>query len=80
MPKKTPSAPPDTAPITLTCTSVRVKTTATPVARAKRTIHARRPAPVVPKGEPVADATPSEPVRIERPAAKSPRRARRGQP
>lgn len=73
MPKKTPPPPADVAPLTLSGTTVSLRP-ATGAARAKPTIHARRPPPGIPKGNPVADATPSKPVAIERPDVKTPRR------
>jgi hypothetical protein len=80
MPKKKPPVPPDVAPLALTGTPVKVEVTTTPVTRAPRTIHERRPAPRVPKGETVADAAPSAPVAIERPTARPPGRSRRRRP
>jgi hypothetical protein len=73
--KKTPHAPADIAPIELTCTSATVVAKAgKPAVRAKRTIHPRRPAPAIPKGEPVFDETPSAPVKIEKPTVRASRK------
>ena len=66
MPRKAaPPARTDVAKVKLTATDVTVKATKKPLV-AKRTIHERRAAPPVPKGAPVSDASPSEPVKIGR--------------
>jgi len=80
MPKRTARAKADVADVNLTATTVTVKTSESKPPQAKRSIHERRAVPPVPKGKPVADSAPSDPVAIARAPLKPPStpRKRRG--
>jgi hypothetical protein len=78
MPKRSTRTKADVADVKLAGTTVTVTTTSTKPPPAKRSIHERRQAPPVAKGPPVADATPSDSVTIDRARVKAPSTGRKG--
>lgn len=72
---KTPRAKPDVAPVELRGTPVSLeRPKGKRAGHAKRVIHERRPAPPIPRGEPVPDETPSAPATIEPAPEETPRK------